>query len=282
LRLLRVKQWAKNAVVLVALLFSGKFTESTAVSNALLTAFAFCALSSATYIFNDIADSAADRLHPKKKNRPIASGEISTSTGIIIALACLLFSLVSAATVSWNVLLVFVIYAAVNVFYSKIGKHKALIDIFCIAAGFVLRVIAGAVAVSVVPSSWLLVCTTLGALFLAVEKRRQELLLPNAEDQRTVLRIYKQESLSRMESLIAPSLLTSYAIYTSQSPHGQWMMLTVPLAVFGIMRYQILSEMGGQTEAPEEVLWSDRTIQVIALLWAVISALVIFCSKSHG
>ncbi|HEY9679206.1 MAG TPA: UbiA prenyltransferase family protein [Drouetiella sp.] len=273
-RLLRVKQWAKNGVVLTALLFSGKFTDSKSIVMAGAATLAFCALSSATYILNDISDIDGDRLHPKKRFRPIPSGEISVKSALCIAVVCSVLAITTACFIGLNFGLTLLAYALVNLYYSTKGKHQALVDIFCIASGFVLRVVAGAIAISVAPSSWLLICTSLGALYLGIEKRRQELRMPQAALQRPVLAQYSNQALLRMESLITPSLVAFYGFYTFQN-HGQWMMLTVPVVLFGIMRYQLLSESGANTEAPEEVLWTDKWIQLCIVIFAVISATVV-------
>lgn len=170
-----------------------------------------------------------------------------------------------------------------NVLYSIKLKHTPIIDIFCIAAGFVIRAVAGAMAVKVAASAWFLLCTSLGALYLASEKRRQELKLLDTTSgaHRKVLSDYSVSIVARMENVIVPSLLTCYAIYSFNSPHGQWMMITVPIVLYGLMRYQMLSEQGTITGAPEDVFWRDRPIQLTIALWLLACAFVIYGSPEY-
>jgi 4-hydroxybenzoate polyprenyltransferase len=169
-------------------------------------------------------------------------------------------------------------YVVLNLVYSLGLKNIAILDVMCISSGFVFRAVAGAVAVHVFPSSWFLLCTTLGALYLAMEKRRQELILLAADSSshRKALSDYSLSLIMRMENIVVPSLVTSYAFYTFQSPHGQWMMMTIPVVLYGVMRYQLLSEKGKSTGTPEEVLLKDRPIQTTLVLWILLCALVVY------
>lgn len=277
LKQLRWKQWPKNLICFAPLLFSGKFVDPHACAQATVCFVAFCMISSGIYVLNDIMDVEADRLHPIKRNRPIASGKLNIRLAFAVGIFSLLGGFVAAFFLRHSLILICLGYVILNVAYSLRLKHVAIIDILCISSGFVFRAIAGAVAVNVLPSSWFLLCTTLGALFLAMEKRRQEIIVLSDESSshRKALTDYSLPLISRFESLVVPSLLTSYAFYTSNSPHGQYMMITIPVVLYGVMRYQQISQSGTTTGTPEEVLLKDRPIQLTLLLWVIICAIVV-------
>ncbi|HEY9682359.1 MAG TPA: decaprenyl-phosphate phosphoribosyltransferase [Oculatellaceae cyanobacterium] len=278
---LRPKQWAKNAIVFAPLLFSGNFTNPERVEQAVLCAIAFCAISSAVYILNDLVDIKADQAHPTKCKRPLASGQIPVSLAVVLMLALLAGGLVAAFIVRPTLDLICLTYLTINILYSLKLKDFPILDILCIASGFVLRAVAGAAAVHVVPSAWFLLCTTFGALFLGLEKRRYEttLLIEKPENHRKSLQGYTPTLIKRLESLITPSLLATYSFYTFQSTashHGQWMMITIPLVLYGVMRYQLISEKGASTGTPEDILGKDRPIQITILLWILACSAVIY------
>ncbi len=278
LRQMRWKQWPKNLICYAPLLFSGKFLEPQALVAASLCFVAFCMISSGMYVLNDIMDVKADRLHPVKKFRPIASGKLNIQLALVVGLFSLFGGFGIAFSLRHSLVIICLGYVTLNIVYSLGLKHFAIIDILCIASGFVFRAIAGAVAVNVMPSSWFLLCTTLGAIFLALEKRRQEIIILSDEstNHRKALTDYSLTLIARFESLVVPSLLTSYAVYTFNSVHGQYMMVTIPVVLYGIMRYQLLSERGTSTSTPEEVLLRDRPIQLTLLLWVLICAFVVY------
>jgi 4-hydroxybenzoate polyprenyltransferase len=277
-RLLRPKQWTKNLIALMPVLFSGHLHETPLLLKALLCVVSFCAASSAIYIVNDLSDQASDRLHPKKKERPIASGRVTAAAAITLSIVLIVAAAAVAFFVRPTLTLVVAAYVVLMILYSLILKHIALLDVFSIAAGFVLRAVGGAVAVSVPSSGWFLVCTSFGALFLALEKRRQEinLLGEEAGSHRKSLSFYSKELLDRLEGIIVPSLVTCYAFYSFLSYHGQAMLLTMPFVVYGLMRYQLLSTTGAATGAPEEVLLKDRPIQITVILWLATCAAVVY------
>ena len=278
---LRPKQWAKNAIVFAPLLFSGNFTSVQLTGQALLCAIAMCAISSAIYTINDLVDIEADRAHPTKCNRPLAAGVVSVPQALALVAFLLIAGFGCAFMVRPTIDLICLIYLLINLLYSFKLKNHAIIDILCIASGFVLRAVAGAAAVHVVPSAWFLICTTFGALFLGLEKRRYEaaLLADKSGQHRKALQKYSPELIQRLESLITPSLLATYSFYTFQSTsahHGQWMMITIPIVLYGVMRYQLLSDKGAATGTPEDILWKDRPIQITIVLWVLACALVIY------
>lgn len=282
LKQLRWKQWPKNFICFAPMLFSGKFLDPKAFTAAFFCFVAFCMISSGIYVLNDIMDVKADRMHPVKKNRPIASGKLNIQLALCVGVVSLLGGFAIAFSLRHTLVLICLGYVLLNVAYSLALKHVAIVDILCISSGFVFRAIAGSVAVNVMPSSWFLLCTTLGALFLAMEKRRQEIIVLSHESSthRKALTDYSLPLISRFESLVVPSLLTSYAFYTFNSPHGQYMMVTIPVVLYGLMRYQQISQSGTTTGTPEEVLFKDRPIQLTIVLWVFICAIVVLFHPS--
>jgi 4-hydroxybenzoate polyprenyltransferase len=278
LKLVRPKQWTKNLIVFAPVFFAKKLHVQDLFVAVLLCFVAFCLVSSSIYILNDVFDRANDRAHPTKKRRPIASGAIGVPLALIMAGVFAASSLGLSYYVRPELAIVVLCYLLLMIFYSTVLKHLVLLDVFSIAAGFVLRAVGGAVAASVPVSGWFLLCTSFGALYLALEKRRQELnlLKSEAEVHRRTLTIYNEEMLNRIESVVVPSLITCYSFYSFQSQHGHGMLLTVPFVLYGIMRYQVLSVRYFTTGTPEEVLLKDRPIQVTILLWALTSALVMY------
>lgn len=278
IKLIRPKQWAKNLIVFAPALFSGKIIEPATITAASLCFVAFCFCASAVYVVNDVLDCQSDRLHPRKKNRPVASGKISAPFALGLGAVCAAGALAIGFLVRPTVDVFLLVYFILMMFYALVLKHYVLLDVFAIAAGFVLRAAAGAAAAGVESSGWFLACTSFGALFLGLEKRRQEtmLLKDEAASHRKTLNAYSPELVDRMEAVIVPSLVTCYAFYTFQSYHGQWMMLTLPFVLYGVMRYQVLSVQSDDTGAPDEVLWKDRGIQITLLLWVLTSAGVVY------
>jgi 4-hydroxybenzoate polyprenyltransferase len=276
---MRPKQWAKNMIVLAPLLFSGSFSKPHLVVAACLCVVAFCLISSSVYTINDIVDAEADKVHPKKKNRPIPSGEISIGLAIALCAFLMLAGLGCAFAVRPSLVAICLVYVGINLLYSFKLKHFPMIDVLCIASGFVLRAVAGAVAIYVAASGWFLMCTTFGALFIGLEKRRHELnnLSGDSTAHRKVLGEYSSALLDRLEGIVAPCLLTTYSFYCFKSEeHGQWMMITIPIVLYGVMRYQYLSEKGEVTGSPEDLLFKDLPIQITLILWVLACALVVY------
>jgi 4-hydroxybenzoate polyprenyltransferase len=276
LKLMRPRQWPKNLLVLAALLFSGRVTDLVALPRALGALAAFLLLSSAVYAFNDAHDAEGDRKHPKKKSRPVASGRISVAAALGFGAALALAALALALFISQGLFYVGLAYLAIQVLYTLWLKHEVILDVFNLAAGFVLRAVAGGFAINAPISPWLLVCTTLLALFLGLSKRRAELALlqGGASAHRRALNEYSPELLDQMISIVASATLVAYSIYAF-SAHGQWMMLTLPFVLYGIFRYLYLSHQKGLAGQPEQVLLTDRPMQVCLLLWALSAALIL-------
>jgi 4-hydroxybenzoate polyprenyltransferase len=237
-----------------------------------------CLISGSVYVFNDIVDVEADRKHPTKSKRPIAANLVSVKAASIVAALALVASFVIAYITRPALSLVLLAYLLLQIAYIFRLKHRIILDVFCIATGFVLRALAGGAAAHVPLSAWFLLCTSLGALFLALEKRRQEIrsLGEQASSHRKVLGKYSVELLDRMEAAIVPSLITAYAFYSFQSQYGQWMMVTLPMVLYGILRYQVLSVRDNNTGSPEEVLLKDRPIQYTIILWLLACISVVY------
>lgn len=266
LKLIRPKQWVKNAFVLAPLLFSGFFLQHQALLNACLATVLYCLASSVTYIFNDIRDVDKDRLHPiKSVQRPLASGVIQPRVAWI-----LLFIFLLILSMGWLVLpsamLVITGYLLLNFVYSLYLKHQPVLDIFSIALGFVLRVWAGAVAISAPLSSWMFITTLCLALYLAAIKRRQELLLAG-KDARIVLSKYTVALVDRYAEMSATGALVFYSMYIlSEKPS---LSPTVPLVLFGLFRYWYVVESHGEGESPTDALYKDIPLLAVIVFWVL-------------
>jgi 4-hydroxybenzoate polyprenyltransferase len=278
LRSARPKQWTKNLIVFAPILFAAKIFEPEPFIATCVCAIAFCLVSSAVYLLNDVLDREQDRIHPRKKNRPIAAGRVSPNLAMASALVASVVGLFLAIQIKPSCAVLVLAYWAVMLCYANFLKHIVLVDIMIVASGFVLRAVAGGVAAGVPLSGWFLLCTSFGALFLALEKRRHEIttLSVSAQDHRTVLEDYSTGLIDRIESIVVSGLLNCYIFYSFLSYHGQWMMVTVPFVFYGVIRYQLLSKQAALTGAPEDVLLKDRPTQVTILLWLLTSAAVLY------
>lgn len=282
IRALRPHQWVKNFFVFAALIFARKLTDSEAGLNSLLAFAAFSATASSIYLINDIADFERDRVHPKKRHRPIAAGHVRRSTATLMAALFGALGITLGWQLNINAGITLSLYAAMNLAYSFGLKHVVLLDVFIIALGFLLRVIMGAFAIGVGISPWLLICTFFIALFLAFCKRRHELesLGEQAAAHRGILAQYSTPFIDKMISALASMTVMSYALYTIDPRviaklETDALVLTVPLVLLGIFRYLFLvhqRQMGG---SPTEVVLRDRSIQGIVTLYlaVVISAI---------
>ena len=267
LQLLRIQHWVKNTFVLAPLVFSGAYTDSTSVFLACLATLVFCLAASSIYIINDIHDVERDKLHADKaKARPIARGDISINQAIIMCLLTLVPALLLSFIYFPKVLIVIVAYVLLMVAYTYYLKHQPIIDIFTIAIGFVLRIYAGALAISVPVSSWMFITTLALALYLAAIKRRQELQLVGTEA-RNVLQYYSVSLLTRYAEMSAVAALVFYSLYVvSEKPE---MVITIPIVLFGIFRYWLVVEKYGAGESPTDVLTKDGVLVFTIVLWVV-------------
>jgi 4-hydroxybenzoate polyprenyltransferase len=277
---MRPAQWLKNGIVFAGLVFGGKLLEPTAVVSAALAALAFCLLSSGFYLINDVRDRDADRLHPAKRLRPVPAGELEPRTAAFVGAILVIVAIVGSALLSWGLLLVFLAYASLMAAYNLGLKEIVIVDVFAIAAGFVLRAVGGAIAVDVSISPWLLVCTVLLALLIGFGKRRYELVaLDNAVRHRRNLDLYNRPMLDQAVAVTAAGTLIAYAAYTFESESAQYhhrMMLTIPFVAYGVFRYLYLLYRGGQGGAPETMLLTDRPLLATAAAWAAASAFLFY------
>jgi 4-hydroxybenzoate polyprenyltransferase len=280
---LRPQQWVKNLLLFAGLIFSQNFYNIHLFLKSLAAFGLFCILSSSVYIVNDILDRESDRKHPLKSNRPIAKGEIKVSTAIVLFILLALISLGLSALLSISFALMALSYLLLNLVYSQYLKHVVIIDVMCIALGFVIRAVAGAVVIGVEISPWLVVCTTLLALFLGFGKRRDELLIldTQAGDHRKILTEYSPYFLDQMISVVTASTVVAYAFYTL-SPEVQiklqtkYMELTIPFVLYGVFRYLYLIHQKEGGGSPTKMLLGDTPLLVNIILWFIAVILIIY------
>ena len=295
LRSLRPNQWTKNLIVFSAPLFSFRFTTEVWVPS-LYAALSFCFISSSIYLLNDILDIDADKNHPVKCNRPIASGKINIKTAIITSFILALISSLISIYIDLGLFALVVLYAFIQILYCFILKQKPLLDLFCISSGFLIRSLAGLISSNLILSPWFILSIGLLSLFLAVEKRKAELLTVKNDviKTRKVLKFYSIPLLLRLESTLATSSFMSYALWASgpilNGAPTSLMLLTVPCVLLGIFRYQILSDHenplekgqinGYFTEKPEMVLLKDKGIKAIIFTWLALTISIGIVSKN--
>lgn len=282
LKTMRPKQWTKNITIFAALVFDRKLTHPQEFLYTLAGFGLFCMLSSVVYIINDLEDIEADRVHPEKRNRPLASGQLSTGTARIVAMGLLAFVIPAAYLLSYKFFLVAVIYFLSNLAYSKWLKHIPLIDVMTIAAGFVLRVSGGVVLVQVARfSPWLYVVTTLLALYIGFGKRRAELslLADTANAHRKVLDGYTLPLIDQMITIVSSTTIIAYSLYTFSAPNlpeDHSMMLTIPFVIYGIFRYLYVVNVKGEGGSPEDVVLTDRPLQLTIVMWGAMVVLIFY------
>jgi 4-hydroxybenzoate polyprenyltransferase len=280
---LRPGQWSKNLVVFAGLLFGRRLFDADAVARAVAAFVVFCALSGVVYLVNDVADRDSDRQHPLKARRAIASGAVSVRLALATAAVLGICGLIAAVVIGQPFALVAATYLALQIAYSGSLKHIVIIDVLTIAIGFVLRAVAGAEAVNVEISHWLLVCTILLALFIALAKRRHEIVLlaGGATSHRPILGEYSAYLLDQMIGVVTASTLISYIFYTispeTQAKFGTpWLGLTIPFPLYGIFRYLYLVHQREGGGSPADLLLTDRPLLACVALWAAAVALIIY------
>jgi 4-hydroxybenzoate polyprenyltransferase len=282
---MRPEQWTKNLLVLAALVFARRFLGPEAVGSVCLSlaAFAlFCAASSAAYLLNDVCDAASDRAHPLKRLRPVASGALPARRAALAAGLLALIAVGGALLLAWRLALVLVAYLALQVVYSLALKHAVILDVLSIAASFVLRAWAGALVLGVEFSHWLFICAALLALFLALAKRRHELVeVGEALNHRPILAEYSPRLLDQMIAVVASSTLMGYVLYTIDAQtvekfHTDNLKYTIPFVLYGIFRYLYLvySKSGGGN--PSRHLLTDKPLLLDVLLYALVSAWIVW------
>jgi 4-hydroxybenzoate polyprenyltransferase len=281
-RSLRPVQWLKNGFVLAPIVFSGRIGDADAWLKSLLAVVAFCAASSATYLVNDLLDREADRQHPTKRNRPIASGDLGVGTAIAAAVALVGVAAVAAFALGGWFPALLGGYLALTLLYSALLKELVFVDVLVVAAGFVLRVVGGAIAIDVPVSRWLLLCAYLLALYLALGKRRAELALlgEGAGTHRVVLGHYTLPLVDQAISVVLGATVLAYTLYTLAPETvakvgSEGLMATVPVVLYGLFRYLYLlhrHELGG---SPTRVLLIDRPLLACVVVWLIVAAVVV-------
>jgi 4-hydroxybenzoate polyprenyltransferase len=277
IRLIRPRQWMKNGLVFAALLFSGRLDDPPAVYLAILAFGAFCLASSAIYALNDALDAREDRLHPRKRFRPVAAGVISPGQAVGVGIVLGAGAAGLGFAVGAELGLVIALYLAINVLYCLALKHAVLLDIMAIAAGFVLRAVGGAVAIQVQISLWFLVCVPLLSLLLAVAKRRHELVtVDDAAEHRGVLNEYPAQLLDQLIAVLSGAVIITYLLYAMDSTKPYQFMLTSPLIMYGVFRYLYLVYHRVEGGSPDEVLLSDVPLLITVACWVIATAAVIY------
>jgi len=279
---LRPQQWIKNFFIFAPVIFSRNLLNRPVVLKSAAAFAAFCLIASAHYIFNDIRDLEEDRLHPVKSKRPLASGRLKTGPAVLSCAVFAVLGLAVAAAINRGVLIISAAYFVLQVLYSLRLKHVVILDVFVVAAGFVIRVVAGGLAIEVAISSWLLICTMMLALFLAMGKRRHEIVLleGNARNHRPILKEYNTDLLDQMISVVTASTLVAYCLYTiSEETVAKFgtrkLIYTVPFVLYGIFRYLYLIYLKAEGGSPESLIIKDKPLLLDLFLWIVAAVLIL-------
>jgi 4-hydroxybenzoate polyprenyltransferase len=272
--LLRPKQYYKNFLIFAGIIFSGNLLNTALLITSILGFIAFCLASSGQYIFNDIMDREKDKKHPKKRNRPIAAGRVKIPVAAILSALLLVSSILLSFHLKFEFMVAVVAYLVMNFLYSSALKQIVLLDVFVISGGFVLRAIAGCLLLSVAISPWLVVCTLLLALFLALGKRRNELLIlgSDAKSHRNTLGEYTINAIDQMLSMTASATIVAYSLYTFFS-HSN-LMLTIPIVIYALYRYILLINKGNSDA--NELIFKDRGIVASVLVWILVVLVMLY------
>ncbi len=282
IKLLRPQQWIKNIFLFAGLIFSLHFYNASSVLINIYAFFIFCFLSSGSYILNDIVDYKQDHIHPTKSKRPIAAGSIKRGVGGVIAFVLVFISLVIATRINLHFFLICLGYVVMMAIYSIWIKQIIFLDILFVSIGYVLRAIAGALAIKVEISSWLLLCTLLLALFIVVSKRRTEIIAlgESAIKHRKILAHYSIDLLNQMIAIVTSACIISYCLYTLAPEtiakfHTKNLIYTVPFVIYGIFRYLFITYKKTETDIPEKVLITDLPLQICLVAWIAVCLLIL-------
>ena len=280
---MRPTQWIKNLFIFAALLFAQKFFDWPLLLKTVIAFVKFCILSGSLYLLNDIFDQTEDKHHPKKFKRPIASGEINRGLALSLFVVLSLIALVLGFFLNLNFFIAAVVYFVLQIVYSIRLKHVVILDVFIVAAGFVIRVVAGGLVIDVPISSWLLICTLLLSLFLAMSKRRHEIvLLENiASEHRPILKEYSLYLLDQMIAVVTASTLIAYCLYTISGETVEKfgttnLVFTAPFVLYGIFRYLYLVHQKGKGGSPEFLILKDKPLLIDIVLWVGAVAFVLY------
>lgn len=282
-KLARPAHWLKNGIILLALIFAGEMTDPKKVELAFVAIAIFCLLSSAVYTFNDLIDREKDRKHPLKKQRPIASGRVSVGAAVVVVLVLAGTALAGARLISADFFVISIVFLGLNLLYTLWLKNVVIIDVMTVALSFVVRAYAGAFAIDVPASKWMLINTLLLALFLGFGKRRHELIFleHEATAHRKILGKYSPYLLDQLIAVVTPSVLVMYMLYSfsgevSLKLGTQNLFATIPFVVYGIFRYLYLIHKEEKGGSPTRVLISDRPILITVVLWLLTAVLVLY------
>ena len=292
LRAFRPLQWIKNALIFVPFVFAVDIAWSThnldpvpeLLLELVLVGSAFCALSSAIYLFNDLMDRSQDRLHPGKRNRPIASGQVNVQAGLVAMLVLATAGITVMILVEPLLGVAGGLYSVINIGYSLGLKRVVLLDVFAVTSGYVIRAATGAIAIDVTPSPWLYATTGAGALFIVLGRRFAEVRLAGdkVEERRTVLKDYSGPFIDQLLLLSAAAAWLSYTLYTVEAtnlPENNTMLFTLPFVTFGLFRYLFLLNNSGQAEAPEQLIIQAMPLVLSIICWVAVSTLVLLLNN---
>lgn len=276
---MRPKQWYKNLIIFIGIVFSLNLLNFNLWINVISAFVVFCLLSGSIYIINDYLDIEKDRNHPKKCKRPIACGRLKKSYALVFSVIIILVALLIAYSVNTPLLLISLIFFGLQLLYSVFLKEIIIVDILVISVGFVLRAVAGSLAITVLVSPWLIICTFLVALFLALGKRKHELILlkDKASTHRKILESYSEDMLDQMTNITTSVLIMSYSLYTFFT-QNIYMMTTIPLAFYGIFRYMFLihsTDVGGEPE----MLFKDKGMVISIIIWIALVIGILYFNK---
>jgi 4-hydroxybenzoate polyprenyltransferase len=281
---LRMKQWIKNLLVYAALIFSLRFTDVALVIDATIGFFAFCCISSSGYLFNDSRDREADRHHPRKCKRPIASGRLPVKAAYVEMALLLSLGMCLSAYLSTTFLLVAALYFTTTLSYSLYFKHHVILDVMFISAGFLWRAAAGAFAIDVALSPWLLTCTAFLTLFIGFNKRRSELGVVSGQGNATRknLMYYTPELLIEFQAITTSGTIISYALYTVLGSPSEWLLLTLPHVLYGIFRYIFLVNNMGEGEEPADTLIKDKPLLATCVTYGLTVVGILLVTRMMG
>jgi len=274
---MRPKQWVKNVIVFAGLVFSKSFLDISLVAKAFFTFCLFSVVSGVVYIINDIVDREKDKLHPEKCKRPIASGRIKPGEALIYSILMLIAALTLAFLLDVRLLAILAAYFILVCLYSLVLKNIIIVDVIAISVGFVLRTLGGTVVIDVMISPWLILCTTLLSLFLALNKRKNELtvLSGDAANYRKILDKYTPQLIDNMLGVVTSTTVMSYSLYTFEAGRSSHMMITIPFVLYGIFRYQYLVSSKNFGGSPELVLFKDKPLLIDILLWGITCLVIV-------
>ncbi|MBP8975818.1 MAG: decaprenyl-phosphate phosphoribosyltransferase [Bacteroidetes bacterium] len=284
LRLMRPEQWAKNVFLFAPLIFSKHLLNFSYLSKEIQAFVAFSLVSSFVYCINDVADRNADKLHPVKKNRPVASGAVGVGEALVLAGVLLLLAAFIATPLGKGFVVCILIYLFLNIWYSFSLKRVVLVDVFVVASGYMLRILAGAYAINVEISQWLILCTLFISLFLAISKRRGELLLNSEQTYqsgRSVLKLYDVNFLDQLLTIVAAGTVISYALYTVAERTikvfgTENLIFTTVFVLFGIFRYIFLLHTRKTEDNPTRLILSDIPLLVNIAAWFIVCIVIIY------